>query len=75
MIEAVHVKKNFDKILAVDDISATIQEGSVFGLIGTNGAGKSTFMRMMCGVLKPDEGKILVDGIPVYENEQAKERY
>lgn len=38
MIEAVHVKKNFDKILAVDDISATIQEGSVFGLIGTNGA-------------------------------------
>ncbi|MCX4270126.1 MAG: ABC transporter ATP-binding protein [Lachnospiraceae bacterium] len=74
MIEAVHVKKNFDKILAVDDISATIQEGSVFGLIGTNGAGKSTFMRMMCGVLKPDEGKILVDGIPVYENEQAKEK-
>lgn len=72
MIEAVHVKKNFDKIQAVDDISATIQEGSVFGLIGTNGAGKSTFMRMMCGVLKPDEGKILIDGIPVYENEEAK---
>ncbi len=72
MIEAVHVKKNFNKIQAVDDISATIQEGSVFGLIGTNGAGKSTFMRMMCGVLKPDEGKILIDGIPVYENEQAK---
>lgn len=72
MIEAVHVKKNFDKIQAVDDISATIQEGSVFGLIGTNGAGKSTFMRMMCGVLKPDEGKILIDDIPVYENEQAK---
>ena len=72
MIEAVHVKKNFDKIQAVDDISATIQEGSVFGLIGTNGAGKSTFMRMMCGVLKPDDGKILIDEIPVYENEQAK---
>lgn len=74
MIEAVHVKKSFDKILAVDDISATIQEGSVFGLIGTNGAGKSTFMRMMCGVLKPDEGKILIDGNLVYENEQAKEK-
>ena len=72
MIEAVHVKKNFDKIRAVDDISATIGEGSVFGLIGTNGAGKSTFMRMMCGVLKPDEGKILIDGEAVFENEQAK---
>lgn len=72
MIEAVHVKKSFDKIQAVDDISATIQEGSVFGLIGTNGAGKSTFMRMVCGVYKPDEGKILIDGESVYENEQAK---
>jgi len=72
MIEAVHVKKGFDGIQAVDDISATIQEGSVFGLIGTNGAGKSTFMRMMCGVLKPDEGKILIDEESVFENEKAK---
>jgi len=72
MIEAVHVKKSFERIQAVDDISATIQEGSVFGLIGTNGAGKSTFMRMVCGVLKPDEGKILIDSEPVFENKTAK---
>ena len=46
MIEAVHVTKRFDHITAVDHINATIRTGSVFGLIGTNGAGKSTFLRM-----------------------------
>ena len=56
MIEAVNLTKRFDSILAVDHISATIRTGSVFGLIGTNGAGKSTFLRMAAGVLKPDEG-------------------
>ena len=45
MIEAVNLTKRFDDIVAVDHISATIRAGSVFGLIGTNGAGKSTFLR------------------------------
>jgi ABC-2 type transport system ATP-binding protein len=72
MIEAVKVSKSFSDIKAVDSVSATIKEGTVFGLIGTNGAGKSTFLRMACGVLKPDTGDILIDGVPVYENEVAK---
>ncbi len=72
MIEALNVNKKFNDIIAVDNISATIKEGSVFGLIGTNGAGKSTFLRMACGVLKPDSGRILIDGMPVYENVEAK---
>lgn len=74
MIEAVNVSKSFRNIKAVDDISATIKEGTVFGLIGTNGAGKSTFLRMACGVLKPDQGEISIDGLPVYENEEAKSK-
>lgn len=74
MIEAVNVSKSFRNIKAVDDISATIKEGTVFGLIGTNGAGKSTFLRMACGVLKPDHGEISIDGLPVYENEEAKSK-
>lgn len=74
MIEAKGISKSFGGIKAVDCLSATIQEGSVFGLIGTNGAGKSTFMRMACGVLKPDEGEMLVDGKPVYENPEMKSR-
>ena len=75
MIEAVNLTKRFDSILAVDHISATIRTGSVFGLIGTNGAGKSTFLRMAAGVLKPDEGTVTVDGMAVFENEEAKRKF
>ncbi|MFA9375832.1 MAG: ABC transporter ATP-binding protein [Lachnotalea sp.] len=74
MIEAVNVSKSFSNIKAVDSISASIKEGTVFGLIGTNGAGKSTFLRMACGVLKPDQGEIMIDGVSVYENEEAKSK-
>ena len=72
MIEAKNISKSFDDIKAVDGVSIEIKDGEVFGLIGTNGAGKSTFLRMMAGVIKPDEGEILIDGIPVYENVEAK---
>ena len=68
MIECKDLMKTFDRIKAADGISFQVKEGSVFGLIGTNGAGKSTVLRMMAGILKPDEGQILVDGIPVYEH-------
>lgn len=72
MIVATHVNKSFDSIEAVKDVTVNIKKGEVFGLIGTNGAGKSTFLRMVCGVLKPDSGTILVDDRPVYENPVAK---
>ena len=72
MIEIQNVSKKFDSLLALDNVSATITEGHVFGLIGTNGAGKSTLIRTICGVLKPDEGRVLIDGEDVYENPAAK---
>lgn len=72
MIEAVKVSKQFDKIKAVDQVSVTIKEGTVFGLIGTNGAGKSSFIRMLSGIIKPDSGDIRIDGMKVYENINAK---
>lgn len=75
MIEAVNLTKRFEDIVAVDHINATIRDGSVFGLIGTNGAGKSTFLRMMSGVLRPDEGSVKIDGESVFENEKAKSRF
>ena len=74
MIEVKGLSKNFDKIKAIDGVSARIEEGHVFGLIGTNGAGKSTFMRMLSGVLKPEAGEILIDGEPVYDNPAVKEK-
>lgn len=74
MIAFQNISKYFDRLKAIDNISATIEEGHVFGLIGTNGAGKSTLMRLLCGVMKPDQGTITVDGEPVYDNPSAKAR-
>ena len=68
MIEVKNLNKSFDSVNAISNVDATIEEGHVFGLIGTNGAGKSTFMRMVSGVLKPDSGDIRIDGEPVYDN-------
>ncbi|MBQ2454439.1 MAG: ABC transporter ATP-binding protein [Lachnospiraceae bacterium] len=75
MIEAVNVTKSFGDIVAVDDVTLSIESGKVFGLIGTNGAGKSTFLRMIAGVLKPDSGRIEIDGRPVFENPACKEDF
>ena len=72
MIELKNVTRSFDNIKAVDDVSVTIRENTVFGLIGTNGAGKSTVLRMVAGVLRQDEGEIRVDGQTVYDNMEVK---
>lgn len=74
MIEIQNVSKSFGEIKAIDGVSASIGEGHVFGLVGTNGAGKSTLMRLLGGVLKPDQGIVLVDGEPVYDNPAAKSK-
>ncbi len=72
MIEAKSLSKSFGKIRAVDNISLKIADGRVFGLIGTNGAGKSTFLRMAAGVLKPDKGTIEINGKGVFEDPDVK---
>jgi len=75
MIEIRNISKSFDEIKAVDNVTITIKEGAVFGLIGTNGAGKSTVLRMMSGVIRPDEGEVMIDGIPVFDHVEAKEKF
>lgn len=72
MIEMKGVSKKFDQIQALTQVSGVIREGSVFGLVGTNGAGKSTCLRIMAGILKADEGSMLVDGQEVFEKEEMK---
>ena len=74
MIQLHGLSKNFGGIQAVRELSVDIKEGEVFGVVGTNGAGKSTLLRLIAGVLKPDRGEILVDGMPVYDNPEAKSR-
>lgn len=75
MIELKNVSKIFGDVKAVDNICLTIRNNTVMGLLGTNGAGKSTLLRMMAGVLKPDDGEILIDEIPVWNNPGAKGKF
>ena len=75
MIEVTNLQKSFEDIKAIDHITARIEEGHVFGLIGTNGAGKSTFLRLLCGVLKADSGQVLADGEQVYNNPAVKAKF
>ena len=57
-----HLSRNFGSFRAVDDVSFDVKKGEVFGFLGSNGAGKSTTIRMLCGLLKPSSGRATVDG-------------
>ena len=72
MIEVKNLVKRFGKKVALDNVTFNIAESGIFGLVGSNGAGKSTFLRTLAGVYKPDEGKILVDGKEPFENCDVK---
>ena len=54
--------KRFGGLLALDDVAFSAQPGQVLGIIGVNGAGKTTLMNCVCGIYKPDQGSILIDG-------------
>ncbi len=60
--------------VALDRLSCTIPKGCIYGMIGSNGAGKSTFLRLLSGVYRPADGTITVDDMPVWENPAAKSR-
>jgi len=67
MLELIHLHKEYDELVAVQDLSLKIPQGEIFGLIGPNGAGKTTTIRMACGLLAPTGGRALVNGIDVAE--------
>src|SRR5215813_314082 len=62
IVEVHNLKKYFATQKAVDDVSFSIEKGSIFGLRGPNGAGKTTLIRMITGIFFPDEGEIIFDG-------------
>ena len=65
--------KKFGDFAAVDQISLTVGEGEIFGFLGANGAGKTTAIRMLCGLLLPTSGRGTVSGFDIYrENERIK---
>lgn len=72
MIRAAGITKKFGSFVALDEVSCNIMDGCVYGLVGSNGAGKSTFLRVLAGIYKPDSGLAYIDDKPVYENPEAK---
>ena len=74
MLEAKNVVKTFDGFRALDNLTMTVPKGAVYGLVGPNGAGKSTIIRHFTGVYRPDEGELLLEGRPIYENPDVKRR-
>ena len=65
MIEVKNLRKEFDDLVAVDDLTLTIPSGEIYGLIGPNGAGKTTTIRVVCGLLEPTQGEVRVAGVDV----------
>lgn len=75
MIEFKKVSKLFsDEFKALDGIDLKIEKGSAFGLLGSNGAGKSTILRLLAGIYKQEKGEVLVDGEKIYDNPGIKSR-
>jgi len=66
--------RRFGDFVAVDDLSFSVKQGEIFGFLGANGAGKSTTIRMLCGLLKPTSGTALVGGIDVSRNPEGVKR-
>ncbi len=73
MIELTNVSMSYGKIRSLENVNARVKDGSIFGLIGSNGSGKSTMLRILCGVIKPDCGSVTYDGLPVWENDLVKQ--
>lgn len=74
MIHAENVTMKFEDFTALNKLNCTIPDGCIYGLVGSNGAGKSTFLRLISGVYKPLEGTIDIDGTPIYENPDIKKQ-
>ncbi len=71
LLEVKNIKVYYDSVLALDDISLSVNEGEIVAMIGPNGAGKSTALKAICGLLRPKSGEILFQG----ENIIGKQPY
>ena len=72
MIVAENLGKKFRNKTVIRQMNCAIKEGSIYGLVGANGAGKSTFLRMLAGVYQPSEGKAEINGEAVFDNAKIK---
>ena len=75
MIQLTNLRKEFDDLIAVEDLTLTIPEGEIYGLIGPNGAGKTTMIRMTCGLLEPTQGQVRVADVDVLREPEHARQY
>jgi len=73
MIKARKLTKRFGKVEALLNLNCNIPQGCIYGLVGANGAGKSTFLRLCNGIYQPDEGHVSINGGEVFDNPAVKE--
>ena len=66
-----HVSKRFEKFVAVDDLNLEISDRGFVTLLGPSGCGKTTTLRMIAGLETPTSGRILIDGVPVFDSEKG----
>lgn len=74
MITVEHLSKRYGDVLAVDDLSFTIEDGHIYGFLGPNGAGKSTTLNIIAGCLAATNGEITIDGHDIYEDEKEAKK-
>jgi ABC-2 type transport system ATP-binding protein len=74
MLDVSKLSRSYGNFLAVDNVSFTIKSGEIVGLLGHNGAGKTTIMKMLSGFLEPDQGRIVLDGIDMATNAKEAQR-
>jgi ABC-2 type transport system ATP-binding protein len=74
-IEMSKLRKEFDDLVAVQDLEVSIPEGEIYGLIGPNGAGKTTTIRMAYGLLEPTSGRASVCGVEVHEEPERAQQF
>jgi len=73
-IDVQHLTRRFGSFVAVNDLSFSVKQGEIFGFLGANGAGKSTTIRMLCGLLTPSSGTAIVGGIDVSRDPEGVKR-
>ena len=75
IVNVEHLSHRYSVQWAIRDINFEITENGIYGLLGSNGAGKSTTMNIMCGVLKQTEGEVFIKGVSMRENPVEAKRY
>lgn len=75
VIIAENLTKRFGSFVATDHISFSVRRGEIFGFLGANGAGKTTAMRMLCGLSRPSEGRAVVAGFDVASQAEQVKRH